>query len=514
MSETVDTTSSRPSDLGLSRAEIDTLSSQVTKLVTEYFAEVSDLPVFPQTSDGSTIAHLDSRLPLAGEPLEKLLAECREIINGIRHNGHPRQFGYVASPATPAGAFADLIASALNVNVTAWRSAPAATELERTVVGWLGSMIGYGEGAHGLLTSGGSMANLIAMLIAHRTKAKDDTARKGLWNCGPPMTIYASDQVHMSIQKAADILGIGRDQVRTIESDDSFHLNVRALRDQVREDLRTGLKPFCVVASAGTVNTGAVDPLNEIADLTAEFDLWFHIDGAYGVPATLDEQKRSLFAGLSRARIGPLDAHKWLYVPIDAGCLLFHDQAAAREAFASDEADYIKVLERPDTDEAFAFWDYGIELSRRFRALKIWLTFRYYGLTRIAAAISEDNSLAAYLERCIEKADDFELLAPVELSICCFRYRPKESKASLASASVVERARIEKDLDALNTRLMLAVQRGGQAYLSNATLRGRFALRACITNFRTTQADIDKTLDIIREAARRDTKRTNSCSEI
>ncbi|MDQ3175757.1 MAG: pyridoxal-dependent decarboxylase [Acidobacteriota bacterium] len=504
MSATGNTTNSRKSDLGLSKAEIDSLSSQVTGLVTEYFGQVSDLPVFPQTSGGPTIAHLESHLPLAGEPLEKLLADCRAIINGIRHNGHPRQFGYVASPATPAGAFADLIASALNVNVTAWRSAPAATELERMVVRWLGSMIGYSEEAHGLLTSGGSMANLIAMLIAHRAKAKEDIARMGLWSYGPPMTIYTSDQVHMSIQKAADILGIGRDQVRTIESDDTFHLNVRALRNQVQEDLRNGLKPFCVVASAGTVNTGAVDPLNEISDLAAEFDLWFHIDGAYGAPAILDERKRWLFAGLNRADSVSLDAHKWLYVPVDAGCLLFRNHAAARAAFAG-EADYIRVLEQPDTDEAFAFWDYGIELSRRFRALKIWLTFRYYGLTRIAAAISEDNSLAEYLGRCVDEADDFELLAPVELSICCFRYLPRGSKASLASASVVERARIDGELDQLNTRLMLAVQRGGQAYLSNATLRGGFALRACITNFRTTQADIDKTLEIIREAARRET---------
>ncbi len=505
MSETGKTTNSRQSGLGLSNLEIDSLSSQVTGLVADYFSQVSDLPVFPQTSGGPTIAHLESRLPLAGEPLEKLLADCRAIINGIRHNGHPRQFGYVASPATPPGAFADLIASALNVNVTAWRSAPAATELERMVVRWLGSMIGYSEDAHGLLTSGGSMANLIAMHIAHRGKAKDDIARQGLWSCGPPMTIYASDQVHMSIQKAADILGMGRDQVRTIETDETFHLNVRAMREQVLADLQNGLKPVCVVASAGTVNTGAVDALNEIANLAAEFDLWFHIDGAYGAPATLDERKRPLFAGLDRADSISLDAHKWLYVPIDAGCLLFRDQTAARAAFASGEADYIKVLEQPDTDEAFAFWDCGLELSRRFRALKIWLTFRYYGLTRIAAAIGEDNSLAEYLGRCVNDADDFELLAPVELSICCFRYLPKGTKARLASVSVVERARIDAELDQLNTRLMLAVQRGGQAYLSNATLRGRFALRACITNFRTTQADIDKTLEIIREAARRET---------
>ena len=230
-----------------------------------------------------------------------------------------------------------------------------------------------------------------------------------------------------------------------MSSDDSFHLNVRALREQVQEDLRKGLKPFCVVASAGTVNTGAVDPLNEIADVAAEFDLWFHIDGAYGAPAALDERKRSLFVGLDRADSVSLDAHKWLYVPIDAGCLLFRDQAAARAAFASDEADYIKVLEQPDTDEAFAFWDYGIELSRRFRALKIWFTFRYYGLTRIATAISEDNWTGAVPGAlCPRESDDFELLAPVELSICCFRYVPRGLKAGLASVSVAKRAGIDR----------------------------------------------------------------------
>jgi aromatic-L-amino-acid/L-tryptophan decarboxylase len=504
MSETVSAPEPRQSDLGLSKAEIDSLSSQVTQLVTEYLSQLSDLPVFPQTSGGPTMAHLESAVPLAGESLEKVLAECREIIKGVRHNGHPRQFGYIASPATPAGAFADLIASALNVNVTAWRSAPAATELERIVVRWLGSMTGYHEDACGLLTSGGSMANLIALLIAQRTKTKDDAARKGLWSCSTPMTIYASDQVHMSIAKAADILGIGRDQVRTIQSDESFRMDVPALRNQIQKDLQSGLKPFCLVASAGTVNTGVVDRLDVAADLAAEFDLWLHIDGAYGAPASLDEHKRPLFVGLDRADSLSLDAHKWLFVPIDAGCLLFRDHAAARAAFATEEADYIKVLEQHDTDEAFAFWDYGIELSRRFRALKIWLTIRYYGVTRIAAAISEDNLLAEYFGKCIEEADDFELLAPVELSVCCFRYLPRELKVPLASTSPDERARIDRELDALNTRLMLAVQRGGQAYLSNATLRGRFALRACITNFRTTRADIDKTLEIIRAAAQRD----------
>jgi glutamate/tyrosine decarboxylase-like PLP-dependent enzyme len=494
-------TTGRPagSSLEISEEEMLELSSQVTQIVTDYFSRVSEMPLFPDISGGQTIKKLGASLPIEGEPLDQLLDDCRTILDGSRHNGHPRFFGYVASPSTPPGAFADLIASTLNSNVTSWRSGPAATEIERTVVRWLGSLIGYGDNAAGILTSGGSMANLTALMIAHRAKANKDVAATGLWHSGAPMTIYASEQIHMSIPKAADILGLGRRQVRLVECDDRFRLNVHSLRDLIAKDLASGLRPFCVVASAGTVNTGAVDSLNEIADVAKEFGLWFHVDGAYGALAASDETKRPLFRGLERADSVSLDPHKWLYVPLDCGCLLFRDEAQARSAFSFDEADYIKVHEQ-NAEESFAFWNYGPELSRRFRALKIWLTLRYYGTRRIARAISEDNALAAYLAQAIEEADDFELLAPPELSICCFRFVPPRLQLKLRSS--VEDAAIRSELDQLNNKIMLAVQRGGRAYVSSATLRGKFALRACITNFRTTRADIDQTLAIIREAAR------------
>jgi glutamate/tyrosine decarboxylase-like PLP-dependent enzyme len=492
-------THKRPEEasLDISEAELHELSLRVTELVTKYFSEVSTLPVFPQTWGGKTIGEIGTDPPLEAEPLEQLLNDCRTIIANSRHNGHPRFFGYVASPATPPGAFADLIASALNTNLTSWRSGPAATEIERTVIGWLASLIGYSSAdlpAHGLLTSGGSLANMTALLIAHRAKANPDVAALGLWN-SPPMTIYASDQIHMSIPKAADILGFGRAQVRLVACDDHFRINVDLLRETIAADLKRGVKPFCVVGSAGTVNTGAVDPLNDIADVANEFNLWFHIDGAYGALASLDETKRPLFRGIERADSISLDPHKWLYVPIDSGCLLFRDEAQARAAFSFDGADYIKVHEQNET-EAFAFWNYGPELSRRFRALKIWLTLRYYGTRRIARAISEDNALAAYLGEQVAAAPDFELLAAPELSICCFRYVPQSLRAQQTSAT------FETQLDQLNTNIMNAVQRGGRAYLSSATIRGKFALRACVTNFRTTRADIDETLEIIREAGR------------
>jgi aromatic-L-amino-acid/L-tryptophan decarboxylase len=479
------------SSLDISEEALHEISAAATKLVAEYFTDITERPVRAANFAGKTTQSLDVQLSQTGEPLDKLIAECRTIFDLSRHNGHPRMFGYVASPSTPIGAYADLIASAVNANITCWRSGPSGTELERLVVRWLGGLIGYDDRASGLLTSGGSMANLIALLIASRKQSGKETARSGLWN-SIPMTIYASREVHMSIAKAADILGFGRDQVRIVDCDERQRMKVDSLRSAINQDLAAGLRPFCVVGSAGTVNTGAVDPLDEIAEVAKEFNLWFHVDGAYGAPGTLDPRKHALFSGMSRADSVSLDPHKWLYVPVDAGCLLFRDEAAAINAFSTETADYIKVHGHGD-DEAFAFWDYGVELSRRFRALKVWMTLQYYGVQRVAKAVSEDIALAEYMAELISRDDDFELLAPVELSICCFRYVPRELKV---------KSEANPEIDQLNERLMGAVQAGGRAYLSNATVNGRFALRACITNFRTTKADIEETIEVVRIAGR------------
>ncbi len=474
--------------LDISPEALDEISSQAASLVAEYFAHISERPVIAPNEAGKTKAAVRVELPRDGRPLAELLAECRTVMDLSRHNGHPRFFGYVASPATPVGAYADLIASALNANITCWRSGPAGTEIEQLVVRWLGSLIRYDDDAKGLLTSGGSMANMIALLIASRRKTGVAVSRTGLWNAGAPLTIYASEEVHMSIPKAADVLGFGRDQVRVVGCDERRRLRVDQLGLRIKTDLEDGFRPFCVVGSAGTVNTGVVDPLNEIAEVAREFDLWFHVDGAYGAPGVLDLRKAGLFAGLERADSVSLDPHKWLYVPVDAGCLLFRDAQAAAAAFSTEDADYIKVHGHSD-DAAFAYWDYGVELSRRFRALKVWLTLGYYGVNRIAAAIADDCALASYMGELVSSAEDFELLAPVELSICCFRYVPRGFAGD------------DDELNKLNEEIMGVVQKGGRAYLSNATVNGKFALRACITNFRTTKADIDETLAVVREAA-------------
>ena len=472
--------------LDISKEAIDEISSRAASLVLEYFTHISERPVVAPNHAGKTKGGVNIELPHEGRPLEVLIDECRTVMDLSRHNGHPRFFGYVASPSTPVGAYADLIASALNANITCWRSGPAGTEIEQLVVRWLGSMIRYDDDAKGLLTSGGSMANMIALLIASRRKGGVEASRKGLWNAGPPMTIYASEEVHMSIPKAADVLGFGRDQVRLIACDERRRVRVKELVTRIKADLQNGFRPVCVVGSAGTTNTGAVDPLGEIAGVAREFDLWFHVDGAYGAPGVMDPGKANLFVGLEHADSVSLDPHKWLYVPVDAGCLLFRDAAAA--AVFTEDADYIQLHGHAD-DAAFAYWDYGVELSRRFRALKVWLTLGYYGVDRIARAVADDIALAGYMGELVSNADDFELLAPVELSICCFRYVPRELEGD------------DVALNKLNEEIMALVQKGGRAYLSNATVKGKFALRACVTNFRTTKADIEETLAVVREAA-------------
>jgi glutamate/tyrosine decarboxylase-like PLP-dependent enzyme len=469
---------------------LDEITRQATQLVADYFQTIAQRPVRAENYAGKTTAALDLDLPFEGIPLARLIDECRAIFDLSRHNGHPRFFGYVASPSTPIGAYADLIASALNANITCWRSGPAGTELEQLVVRWLGSLIDYDTHANGLLTSGGSMANMIALLVATRRKLGHEAARKGLWNAGAPLIVYASEEAHMSIAKAADILGIGRDHVHVVACDNQ-RMRVDSLRQHIESDLRAGLRPCCVVASAGTVNTGVVDPLEEVARVAAEFELWFHVDGAYGAPGVLDQRKKHLFRGLERADSVSLDPHKWLYVPVDAGCLLFRDANPVKATFSTEDADYIKVHGHSN-DEAFAYWDYGVELSRRFRALKVWLTLSYYGVRRLAEAVSHDVSLAAYMAELISAAEDFELLAPVELSICCFRYVPAGWELS------------DPRLDQLNERIMSRVQTSGRAYLSNATVNGHFALRACITNFRTARSDIELTIETIRDAARQE----------
>jgi aromatic-L-amino-acid/L-tryptophan decarboxylase len=367
------------------------------------------------------------------------------------------------------------LASTLNQNATAWRSAPAAIMIERTVVASLAAAIGCAEFS-GSLTGGGSAANLMGLAMAREAKipANDDGAPTGV--------LYASTEVHMSIPKAVALLGLGRKQLRLVPVDEAFRIRLDLLEQAIHDDLREGRRPIAIVGSAGTVNTGAVDPLEAIAALAKKYGLWFHIDGAYGALAAIAAPER--VCGLHLADSLSLDAHKWLYQPLDCGCLLYRDRAAARRAF-SFTGDYAKVL-ATELIESFGFFDESIELSRRFRALKLWLSWRFHGLEGFRAAIGRDLRHARLLADAILASESLELLAPVELSAVCFR---------------AVHPRWMDDLDTFNAELLRKVNARGNIYLSNATISNRFALRACFTNHRTTEADVAEVVRSVLDAA-------------
>jgi aromatic-L-amino-acid/L-tryptophan decarboxylase len=471
--------------LQLSADEIRDLARAAGVWAADYYQHLAERPVLVPTTSQALRELLSEPLPRSGTDIGGLLQTVEGVISRhSRHNAHPRFFGYISSPGTPLAAVAALLASVLNSNVTCWRSAPAATELEHTVINWLKEMLGYPADAAGLLVSGGSMANFAALAAARSAKAPVNVVREGVAAAGRRMCVYVSEEGHFSIAKAAGMLGLGEANVRNIPTDERFHIDLAALEHAVERDLAAGHLPFCVVANAGTTAAGAIDPIGELADFARRYRLWLHVDAAYGAFAALAPSTRHLFDRIGEADSVALDPHKWLYLPIGCGSVLYRDPAAARAAFAHG-AEYTRPigLER---DEAFAFWDYGPELSRPFRALELWMLIKSAGTARLGEAIEGNLACAKHFERLVNASADFEMLAPVQLSIFCFRYAPRGYAG---------------DLDRLNERILVGLQRGGSSYLSNARVRGKFALRGCVLNYRTTERDMEVLLEDVRRAA-------------
>ena len=463
-----------------SAGEIRNWANLVTQFMVDYLGDLRDRPVYQRTSSREIRRWLDSKLPIAGSDFDSLLKIFRDtIVPFSRQNAHPRMFGYVQSPGTPIGAFADLLASTLNANLTIWRSAPAPVELERLTIDWIRQILGFPPAAGGLFVSGGSMANLAALAAARQTRC-DSLGR---------LRVYASDTTHFSIIKAARLLGIGRENVQQVAVDERFRMRVDDLVTKITADLEAGYVPFCVIGNAGTVDTGAVDPLREIREVANRFQLWMHVDGSYGAFAILADSAKKLFAGMERADSIALDPHKWLYLPVDVGCVIYRNPDSARAAFAH-EAEYTRMFGE-EAAEAFVCWDYGPELSRRFRALKVWMLLKAVGLDGLSKAIETNLACARHIESMVRMSDDFEMVAPVELSIFCFRHVPAQLRNETAKA-----------IDAFNERLLVALQRDGSSYLSNTTLNGRFALRGCVLNYRTTLRDMEILLDDLRRVAK------------
>jgi len=414
-------------------------------------------------------------LPDAGaDPAQLLNSAADLLLDHSLFNGHPRFWGYITSSAAPIGALGELLAAAVNPNVGAWPLSPMASEIEAQTIRWIAEMLRYPEDCGGLFVSGGNMANIVGFLAARQAKAGRDVRTAGLGDAR--LRVYCSKETHTWIQKAADIAGMGTDAIRWIAANDRMQIDVSSLRHQIEVDLASGDRPFLVVGSAGTVSTGAVDPLGELAAICREFDLWFHVDGAYGAMAAILPDAPQEFAGLSEADSIAMDPHKWLYAPLEAGCALVRNREKLRDAFS-----YHPPYYHFET-EAINYYDLGPQNSRGFRALKVWLALQQAGREGYVQTISENIRLAGELFRHIERTSGLEALTQ-GLSITTFRYVPSD----LTSGG----DEIEGYLDQLNSELLTRVQNSGEAYLSNAVVRGRFALRVCIVNFRTTQADVE-----------------------
>jgi aromatic-L-amino-acid/L-tryptophan decarboxylase len=442
------------SALEISNQELSRLADEAMNLAKSYWASIEERRAYPVTG-GEQTTKLFSR-PWSEAGLGRAVLRDFETITEHSRPSSGKFFGYVVGSGEPVGAIGDLLAAVLNQNVTSWRSAPAATAIERAVIGWLAEAVGC-AGYAGSLCGGGSAANLMALAMAREAKlpANETGAR--------PCIVYASEQVHMAIPKAIALLGIGRSNLRLIPVDSELRMRTDALQAAIADDRKTGHSPIAIVATAGTVNTGSIDPLPDIADIAKREALWLHVDGAYGGLAALAEPEK--FRGLDRADSLALDAHKWLYQPMECGCLLYRDRQIAREAF-SHSGEYVKILSA-DPAEGFAFFEESMELSRRFRALKLWLSLQYHGRRAFREAIAQDLRHAQLLAREIQSRPALELLAPVSLSAVCFRHRTKD-----------------------NAGILRRVIARGRVYLSNATIDKQFALRACFVNHRTTDDDV------------------------
>lgn len=464
--------------LALSEKEYREVHERIAQLALDYLASIDQRPCIPNISGSVASGFFAGPLPEKGMGLAAL-DDLPKVIAASRAQG-PRFFGYVLGSGEPVAASADLLASILNQNVTAWRSGPAAVSLEHLVVQWMAQAIGCGE-FRGSLTGGGSSANLMALAMAR--EARLPANEHGIREAG---TVYTSEQAHMSTPKAVALLGIGRENLRIIPCDEAFRIRIDLLRRSIDDDIRGGKTPIAIVGSAGTVATGSIDPLEELAQVARETGAWFHIDGAYGALAAI--ARPEWFAAMDAADSISLDPHKWLYQPLDCGCLLFRDPSRARRAF-SFTGDYARSLTE-DQVEGFSFFDESIELSRRFRALKVWLSLRYHGLSSFRQQIQNDLDCANHLAYLLAENAEMELMAPVPLSAVCFRYVPRSMPLS------------DAQLDALNLRILQLVLRRGRVYFSNATIHDRFALRVCIVNHRTTLADVEEVISEVLKAGR------------
>src|SRR3954447_9741712 len=489
----IDSNSARSAPIAMAPATFRALGHRLVDQLAEFLESLPDRPVTRDESPSAVrdALGLSGPLPETGTAAGPLLEQtARLLFDHSLFNGHPRFFGYVTAAPAPIGILADFLAAAVNPNVGAWNLSPAATEIESQTVRWIAELIGYPADGGGLLVSGGNMANIVGLLAARAAKARWNVRERGTGDAsGRRLRLYASTETHTWIQKAADLTGLGTESIRWIPVDERQRMDVAALRRQIERDIAAGDIAGIAVGTAGSVSTGAVDPLPDIAAVCREHDVWFHVDAAYGGFAAAVPEAPDELRGLSGADSVAVDPHKWLYAPLEAGCALVRDGEALRAAFAYHPP-YYHFDER-----ATNYVDYGRQTSRGFRALTVWLALRQVGAAGYRRMIGDDIRLSRLLAEAVRHNDELQLVTQ-DLSITTFRYVPPDLRGRTGEDVV------EGHLDALNRTLLDRLQRGSEVFVSNAVVAGRYVLRACIVIFHTTREDVIALVEIAARVGR------------
>ncbi len=467
----------------MSAEEFRRFGHEVIDQVADYMERVGRLPVLAQVKPGELISQIPSEPPAAGEAMGEILADVdRLIVPALTHWNHPSFFAYFATSASSPGILGELLTAAFDVKAMLWRTSPAAIELEQVALDWLRQMMGLDAGLDGIIYDTASVASMHAIAAAREAldlRIREDgmSGRADL----PLLRLYVSEQAHSSIEKSALTLGLGQRSVRQIPTDPEFRMDAAALARAIDEDRRAGFLPFCAVATVGTTSTSSVDPVPEIADICAREKIWLHVDAAYAGSAAILPELRHVLAGTERADSLVTNPHKWLFTPFDLSVLFSRRMDVLRRAF-SLVPEYLKTSEAETVRNGM---DYGIQLGRRFRALKLWMVIRYFGRDGLAARIREHCRLARLFADLVEESADWELLAPVPFGLVCFRARPAETPAA--------------GLDALNEALMNNVNSKGEMFLSHTRLNDLFTLRLAVGNIRTTEAHVRRAWELLNE---------------
>jgi aromatic-L-amino-acid decarboxylase len=459
--------------LTLSPKEMQQFAAQISELIVGHFMGLHDMPVTrPSTMEGLS-SGLHEELPQSPTPVDQILDQVRmHVFNDMTHLDHPRNFSFVPSPSNFVSAMADAIASALNVFCGGWIGPSGVAQIELTSIEWLRQLFRFPEAAGGLFVSGGSMANMTGLAVARYAMLANNTTNA---------TVYFSDQTHSSVAKGLKILGFLPHQIRKLPADDRFRLSIATLRQQIAADRQQGMVPFCVVANAGTTNTGAVDPLLELAAFCKSEGLWMHVDGAYGGSATITEQGRKILEGIELADSLAIDPHKWLFQPYEIGCVLIRNREHLRDTFKVS-AEYLKIME--ESAEQINFSDYGVQLTRGFRALKFWMSMKAFGAEAFRQAITIGIENAKTVESLLRAAPCWQVITSAQLGIVTFRY--------------VGEGMSEDALNSLNDAMARDLILSGYAMLSPTILNGKHVLRMCTINPRTSDSDLKETLRLLK----------------